>query len=58
MTFSIANDASKHFAIISDMFGVLYVLHPIGHSPIDKLNIMFLHSPQSAILSELIFNAS
>jgi K+-transporting ATPase ATPase B chain len=56
-TFSIANDVSKYFAIIPAMFGLLYALHPGGHGPIDKLNIMFLHSPQSAILSAVIFNA-
>jgi len=39
------------------MFGLLYALTPGGHGPIDKLNIMFLHSPQSAILSAVIFNA-
>jgi K+-transporting ATPase ATPase B chain len=56
-TFSIANDVSKYFAIIPAMFGLLYALHPGQHGPIDKLNIMFLHSPQSAILSAVIFNA-
>jgi K+-transporting ATPase ATPase B chain len=56
-TFSIANDVSKYFAIIPAMFGMLYALHAGGHGPIDKLNIMFLHSPQSAILSAVIFNA-
>jgi K+-transporting ATPase ATPase B chain len=56
-TFSIANDVSKYFAIIPAMFGALYALQAGGHGPIDKLNIMFLHSPQSAILSAVIFNA-
>jgi len=56
-TFSIANDISKYFAIIPAMFGLLYALHPGGRGPLDKLNIMFLHSPQSAILSAVIFNA-
>jgi K+-transporting ATPase ATPase B chain len=56
-TFSIANDVSKYFAIIPAMFGLLYALTPGGHGPIDRLNIMFLHSPQSAILSAVIFNA-
>jgi len=56
-TFSIANDVSKYFAIIPAMFGLLYALHPAGRGPLDKLNIMFLHSPQSAILSAVIFNA-
>jgi potassium-transporting ATPase ATP-binding subunit len=49
-TFSIANDVAKYFAIIPAMFsGVLPVL--------DKLNVMGLHSPRSAILSAVIFNA-
>jgi len=56
-TFSIANDVSKYFAIIPAMFGLLYALHAGERGPIDKLNIMFLHSPQSAILSAVIFNA-
>jgi len=49
-TFSIANDVAKYFAIIHAMFaGVFPVL--------GALNIMYLHSPQSAILSAVIFNA-
>jgi K+-transporting ATPase ATPase B chain len=49
-TFSIANDVAKYFAIIPAMFaGVLPVL--------DKLNVMHLDSPRSAILSAVIFNA-
>ncbi len=49
-TFSIANDVAKYFAIIPAMFaGVFPVL--------SALNIMHLHSPQSAILSAVIFNA-
>ncbi len=55
-TFSIANDVSKYFAIIPAMFGVLYAV--AGKSgPLAALNIMHLHSPQSAILSAVIFNA-
>ncbi|MCZ4097616.1 potassium-transporting ATPase subunit KdpB [Streptomyces sp. So13.3] len=49
-TFSIANDVAKYFAIIPAMFAVAY-------PGLDKLNIMGLHSPQSAILSAVIFNA-
>ncbi len=49
-TFSIANDVAKYFAIIPAMFAVIY-------PGLDKLNIMRLHSPQSAILSAVIFNA-
>jgi K+-transporting ATPase ATPase B chain len=49
-TFSIANDVAKYFAIIPAMFsGVLPAL--------DKLNVMKLDSPRSAILSAVIFNA-
>jgi len=49
-TFSIANDVAKYFAIIPAMFaGVFPVLN--------ALNIMGLHSPQSAVLAAVIFNA-
>jgi len=49
-TFSIANDVAKYFAIIPAMFA--------GAFPVlNVLNIMYLHSPQSAILSAVIFNA-
>ena len=49
-TFSIANDIAKSFAILPAMFVALFP----GR---DLLNIMRLHSPQSAILSAVIFNA-
>ncbi|MCM3922839.1 potassium-transporting ATPase subunit KdpB [Frankia sp. AiPs1] len=49
-TFSIANDVAKYFAIIPAMFAGVY-------GGLDKLNIMRLHSPESAILSAVIFNA-
>jgi K+-transporting ATPase ATPase B chain len=49
-TFSIANDVSKYFAIIPAAFASTY---PV----LDRLNIMRLHSPASAILSAVIFNA-
>ena len=49
-TFSIANDVAKYFAIIPAMF--------VGRFPgLQALNIMQLHSPSSAILSAVIFNA-
>ncbi|HEY9267291.1 MAG TPA: potassium-transporting ATPase subunit KdpB, partial [Mycobacterium sp.] len=49
-TFSIANDIAKYFAIIPALF--------VGLFPgLDLLNVMRLHSPQSAILSAVIFNA-
>ena len=56
-TFSIANDVSKYFAILPAMFGALYAVTAAGHGPLDSLNIMRLHSPQSAILSAVVFNA-
>ncbi|MGA3007659.1 MAG: potassium-transporting ATPase subunit KdpB [Opitutaceae bacterium] len=56
-TFSIANDVSKYFAILPAMFGLLYATTAGGRGPLDKYNIMYLHSPQSAILSAVIFNA-
>jgi potassium-transporting ATPase ATP-binding subunit len=49
-TFSIANDVAKYFAIIPAMFATIY-------PELGKLNIMGLHSPQSAVLSAVIFNA-
>lgn len=49
-TFSIANDVAKYFAIIPAMFAVAF---PV----MNVLNIMRLHSPESAILSAVIFNA-
>lgn len=55
-TFSIANDVAKYFAILPALFGALYVSS--SHSgPLDGLNIMGLKSPESAILSAVIFNA-
>jgi K+-transporting ATPase ATPase B chain len=49
-TFSIANDVAKYFAIIPAMFAAFY-------PQLGVLNIMALHSPESAILSAIIFNA-
>ena len=49
-TFSIANDVAKYFAIIPAMFAPIY-------PELNKLNIMGLHSPQSAVLAAVIFNA-
>jgi K+-transporting ATPase ATPase B chain len=49
-TFSIANDVAKYFAIIPAMFIPIY---PV----LAKLNVMHLHTPQSAVLSAVIFNA-
>ena len=55
-TFSIANDVAKYFAIIPSIATFLYVTSS-GVSPLGVLNIMKLHSPESAILSAVIFNA-
>src|ERR1700678_3998636 len=49
-TFSIANDVAKYFAIIPAMFAAFY-------PALNVVNVMRLHSPQSAILSAVIFNA-
>jgi len=49
-TFSIANDVAKYFAILPAMFAAVY-------PGLDRLNVMQLHSPDSAILSAVIFNA-
>lgn len=49
-TFSIANDIAKYFAIIPAMFAGIY-------PSLDTLNVMRLSSPESAILSAVIFNA-
>jgi potassium-transporting ATPase ATP-binding subunit len=56
-TFSIANDVAKYFAIIPAMFAGLYVAQGAQTGPLQALNIMNLASPQSAILSAIIFNA-
>jgi K+-transporting ATPase ATPase B chain len=56
-TFSIANDIAKYFAILPAMFGLLYAAAAGGHGPLWALNIMGLHSPQSAILAAVVFNA-
>ncbi|HKU81341.1 MAG TPA: HAD-IC family P-type ATPase, partial [Candidatus Tumulicola sp.] len=49
-TFSLANDVAKYFAILPAMFAVAY-------KPMEALNVMRLTTPQSAILSAVIFNA-
>jgi K+-transporting ATPase ATPase B chain len=55
-TFSIANDIAKYFAIIPAISTFLYAVH-FNDGPLAALNIMRLASPQSAILSAVIFNA-
>ncbi|HEY5855099.1 MAG TPA: HAD-IC family P-type ATPase, partial [Aldersonia sp.] len=49
-TFSLANDLAKYFAILPALFSVIY-------PQLDTLNIMRLATPQSAIVSAVIFNA-
>jgi K+-transporting ATPase ATPase B chain len=49
-TFSIANDVAKYFAIIPALFVATY-------PQLNSLNIMKLHSPKSAVLAAVIFNA-
>jgi len=49
-TFSIANDVAKYFAIIPALFAAVY-------PGLDTLNVMRLHSPESAVLAAVIFNA-
>jgi K+-transporting ATPase ATPase B chain len=65
-TFSIANDVAKYFAIIPAMFSALYALkgaagapgaNVAGTGPLQALNLMHLATPESAILSAVIFNA-
>ena len=55
-TFSIANDVAKYFAILPALFVGLYA-EGGGKGPLSALNIMRLESPESAILSAVIFNA-
>lgn len=55
-TFSIANDVAKYFAIIPAISVSLYA-GSSGQGPLEALNIMKLGSPESAILSAVIFNA-
>jgi K+-transporting ATPase ATPase B chain len=49
-TFSIANDVAKYFAILPAMFAPMY-------PQLNALNVMGLHSPESAVLASVIFNA-
>jgi K+-transporting ATPase ATPase B chain len=56
-TFSIANDVAKYFAIIPALFAQLYAAAPNEAGPLAALNVMGLASPESAILSAIIFNA-
>jgi K+-transporting ATPase ATPase B chain len=56
-TFSIANDIAKYFAILPAIFVTTYATSSGGRGPLHVLNIMNLGTPQSAIVSAIIFNA-
>ena len=63
-TFSIANDIAKYFAILPAIFAATYAAVTAGSSsnafvdgPLDKLNVMNLGTPESAIISAIVFNA-
>ena len=56
-TFSIANDIAKYFAILPAIFAATYAAAGETTGPLDALNIMGLGTPQSAIISAIVFNA-
>ena len=56
-TFSIANDIAKYFAILPAIFAASYAASGESTGPLDSLNVMNLGSPESAIISAVIFNA-
>jgi potassium-transporting ATPase ATP-binding subunit len=63
-TFSVANDVAKYFAILPAIFAATYIAAAgggpegaFGDGPLDKLNIMGLGTPESAIISAIVFNA-
>jgi potassium-transporting ATPase ATP-binding subunit len=56
-TFSLANDVAKYFAILPAMFAGAYAAAGGQKGPVAALDIMRLNSPESAILSAVIFNA-
>jgi K+-transporting ATPase ATPase B chain len=55
-TFSMANDLAKYFAILPAMFAGVYATGGVA-GPLAALDVMDLHSPRSAILSAVVFNA-
>jgi potassium-transporting ATPase ATP-binding subunit len=55
-TFSIANDVAKYFAILPAIFIATYGVRG-ADGPLSKLNVMSLGTPQSAIISAIVFNA-
>ena len=56
-TFSVANDVAKYFAILPAIFAATYAAAGDPTGPLDKLNVMNLGTPQSAIISAIVFNA-
>jgi K+-transporting ATPase ATPase B chain len=56
-TFSIANDLAKYFAILPAVFAFTYATTPGARGPLDGLNVMHLGTPESAIISAIVFNA-
>jgi len=56
-TFSLANDVAKYFAILPAMFADVYAPARGMPGPLAALDVMRLHSPHSAILSAVVFNA-
>jgi K+-transporting ATPase ATPase B chain len=56
-TFSVANDVAKYFAILPAIFAATYAASGDATGPLDALNVMRLGTPQSAIISAIVFNA-
>lgn len=56
-TFSVANDVAKYFAILPAIFSATYATAGSDTGPLDRLNIMSLGTPESAIISAIVFNA-
>jgi potassium-transporting ATPase ATP-binding subunit len=56
-TFSVANDVAKYFAILPAMFAATYATAGDPNGPLEKLNVMNLGTPESAIISAIVFNA-
>ncbi len=56
-TFSIANDVAKYFAILPAIFAATYATPGSSTGPLDTLNVMNLGTPESAIISAIVFNA-
>jgi K+-transporting ATPase ATPase B chain len=56
-TFSIANDVAKYFAILPAIFATTYAASPGDDGPLERLNVMELGTPYSAIISAIVFNA-